>query len=357
MSRANQTEFAILGLLADEPRSGYDIKKEVEERLAHFWSESYGHIYPMLRRLHERDLVAKDLQRQAGRPDRHVYSLTEDGRRALEDWFTEPPAPGRPRNELLLRIFLGRHGKLAYLLRDVRAFREGAERTLASLKMVSARMASEPAHPDTIYWTLVVDYGIRAFESLAAWSRDGEGALERTARRKSGPDVGAAPMQDAAAPLPADGAADDRPATRAVVRSDAYDWERLRQSLWPSSSDEHAREIRAFFEGVRHDPTEVFLAIDGQGNAIGLAEVSLRSHAEGCHSTPVAYLEALFVEERSRRSGVAAALVAAVEEWGRSMGCEQLASDTEIDNRASAALHRSLGFDEVERIICFRKDL
>ena len=71
----------------------------------------------------------------------------------------------------------------------------------------------------------------------------------------------------------------------------------------------------------------------------------------------VAYLEGLYVEPEYRRRGVAAALVRAVEPWAREQGCSELASDTTIDNDVSAAVHRALGFDEVERIICFRKDL
>jgi PadR family transcriptional regulator, regulatory protein AphA len=183
MARANPTEFAILGLLAEMPRSGYDIKKEVEERLNHFWSESYGHIYPMLRRLHERDLVAKEVERQEGRPDRNVYYITRDGRQALEDWFAEPPAPLRPRNELLLRIFLGRHASPEHLIRDVRAFRDGVEAGLSRLRAVRERIEAEAAsHPDRIYWDLVLDYGLTAFEGLAEWGRAAEARLGTLAR-------------------------------------------------------------------------------------------------------------------------------------------------------------------------------
>jgi aminoglycoside 6'-N-acetyltransferase I len=131
----------------------------------------------------------------------------------------------------------------------------------------------------------------------------------------------------------------------------------MRQSLWPSAPGEHAGEIAAFFGGDRSDPAEVFIALDDGGRAIGFAEVSIRPYAEGCHSGRVAYLEGWFVEEASRRQGVGATLVAAVEEWGRAQGCTELGSDAEIHNAASAAAHRSLGFTEVERIICFRKAL
>lgn len=187
MARVNPTEFAILGLLAERPRSGYDIKKEVEERLSHFWSESYGHIYPMLHRLHDRDLVVKEVERQEGKPDRKVYHVTEDGRRALEDWFAEPPPPLRPRNEFLLRLFLGRHASPEYLLRDVRHHGAGAREALARLRAVKARLEAEAgAHPDRVYWDLVLDYGLRALGALAEWSDEAEAALEGMTGGKKG---------------------------------------------------------------------------------------------------------------------------------------------------------------------------
>jgi PadR family transcriptional regulator, regulatory protein AphA len=186
VARVNPTEFAILGLVAEGPRSGYDIKKEVEERLSHFWSESYGHIYPMLRRLHARGLLDRTLERQEGRPDRKVYSLTDGGRKALEDWFAEPPPSQRPRNELLLRIFLGRHTRPEHLLRDVRNHREGVMKALARLRAVERRLDAEAsAHPDLVYWKLTLGYGLKAFEALAEWGGEAEAALKAMAKRGS----------------------------------------------------------------------------------------------------------------------------------------------------------------------------
>jgi len=144
---------------------------------------------------------------------------------------------------------------------------------------------------------------------------------------------------------------------RTAQPGDAADWERMRQRLWPTDDDEHARAIAAFFRGDRRDPAEVFVAFDAQGHAIGFAEVSIRPYAEGCHSGRVAYLEGWYVEPAYRRRGVGAALVAAVEDWGRTEDCPELASDAEIENVASAAAHLSLGFAEVGRVVCFRKPL
>jgi aminoglycoside 6'-N-acetyltransferase I len=131
----------------------------------------------------------------------------------------------------------------------------------------------------------------------------------------------------------------------------------MRQALWPSAPGEHAQEIASFFRGDRRNPAEVLLAVDDSGRAVGFAEVSIRPYAEGCYSGRVAYLEGWYVDEAVRRQGIGAALVRAAEEWGRAQGCTELGSDTETENLDSAAAHRSVGFTEVERIICFRKTL
>jgi PadR family transcriptional regulator, regulatory protein AphA len=182
MARVNPTEFAILGLLAEEELTGYDIKRVVEERLSHFWSESFGHLYPMLRRLHERGLIGQRIERQEGRPDRKVYAITAKGESALETWFAEPPSPQRPRNEVLLRLFLGRHAKPEHLVRDIRAQREGFSRSLAQLQTVKARLDSEAAtHPDHVYWNLTIEYGLKALTALVEWGEMAESALTEIA--------------------------------------------------------------------------------------------------------------------------------------------------------------------------------
>lgn len=131
----------------------------------------------------------------------------------------------------------------------------------------------------------------------------------------------------------------------------------MRQQLWPSPAGEHAAEIELFFKGGLRDPAEVLIAADESGRAVGFAELSIRPYAEGCYSGRVAYLEGWFVEGPHRGKGVGGALVKAAEEWARAQGCTELASDTETDNSVSASAHVRLGFEEVNRIICFRKAL
>jgi len=144
---------------------------------------------------------------------------------------------------------------------------------------------------------------------------------------------------------------------RPVTPSDAAEWMRLRRGLWPEESgDDLDREVAEFFDGTLPEPEAVLLALEG-GEAVGVVELSIRPTAEGCRTNRVAYVEAWYVAPGARRSGVGRALIDAAEEWGRSRGCEEIASDTEIANEASARAHRALGFEEAGVVRCFRKEL
>ena len=171
MARTNRTEFALLGLLAEGPKSGYDIKREVEEALSHFWHESYGQIYPVLNRLHSHGLVERRREQQAGRPDRIEYTLTSDGRAELEQWLAEPVERVPPRNELLLKVFFGQYtdpARLAEVVEDYRAKQAAAlERLRAVSRMVEAEHGSDTGYP---YYRLTMDLGFRAMESVIAWA-------------------------------------------------------------------------------------------------------------------------------------------------------------------------------------------
>ena len=145
---------------------------------------------------------------------------------------------------------------------------------------------------------------------------------------------------------------------RAINPADVTVWLQLRRVLWPEGSEtEHREEIARFFAGEAPQPLAVLLADDGAGCPLGFAELSIRAYAEGCRSDRVAYLEGWFVVPEARRHGVGRALIAAAEQWGRSQGCREFASDAEPDNEISAAAHGALGFSEVGVVRCFRKDL
>ena len=123
MPGRSSSRYAVLGILTLEPMSGYDIKKFIETSVAHFWRESYGNLYPLLNRLTDEKLVRRRTKRQKGKPDRHVYSLTDRGRAAFLEWLGEPAKEDAVRSELLLKLFFGRHlepGRLEAHLEEYR---------------------------------------------------------------------------------------------------------------------------------------------------------------------------------------------------------------------------------------------
>jgi len=132
----------------------------------------------------------------------------------------------------------------------------------------------------------------------------------------------------------------------------------MRSALWPEGSEsEHRDEIDRFLAGQLSQPLATLLAMNSSGDAVGFLELSIRAYAEDCVTDHVAYLEGWYVVPEARRQGVGAALVHAAEEWARSQGCTEFASDALIDNHVSAAAHRALGFQETVQIRCFRKAL
>lgn len=87
-----------------------------------------------------------------------------------------------------------------------------------------------------------------------------------------------------------------------------------------------------------------------------LLEAAIRcDYVNGCDTSPVLFLEGIYVVPGMRHQGIARALCTSIEQWGASRGCAEFASDTSIDNVDAQALHRALGFDETERVVFFRK--
>jgi aminoglycoside 6'-N-acetyltransferase I len=128
----------------------------------------------------------------------------------------------------------------------------------------------------------------------------------------------------------------------------------LRATLWPEgTADEHAAELH----DMLRVPANYISVAESDGALIGFVEARLRSHADGCETSPVGYLEGWFVADHWRGRGVGRALVQRFEEWAAAQGCRELASDTWLDNVGSQHAHAKLGFEEVDRVVTYRKSL
>jgi aminoglycoside 6'-N-acetyltransferase I len=140
-----------------------------------------------------------------------------------------------------------------------------------------------------------------------------------------------------------------------VTTATIADWVALRVELWPHEAtaelEQQGRELL-----TREPDAVAFLLRDAAGAAIAMAEATIRrDYVNGCSTSPVAFLEGIYVRPAWRRQGAARRLCQSVEAWGQEQGCREFASDALLDNEVSHRMHRALGFEERERVVCFCK--
>lgn len=129
----------------------------------------------------------------------------------------------------------------------------------------------------------------------------------------------------------------------------------LAVKMWSNHSVDEL--TNGFLEIINNENAECFIKYSGD-TAIGFAQCGLRfDYVEGTKSSPVGYLEGIFVEESFRNKGYAKELLDACENWAKDRGCSEFASDCELENLTSHKFHLSMGFNETNRIICFRKEI
>ena len=129
----------------------------------------------------------------------------------------------------------------------------------------------------------------------------------------------------------------------------------LALKLWPSHKKEELEQELA--ELLTEPEAAVFLRLE-DGIPVGFAQCQLRhDYVEGTETSPVGYLEGIYVVPEFRHRGIASVLLTTCENWARQMGCREFASDCELDNGESQLFHKRLGFKEANRIICFTKTL
>lgn len=142
---------------------------------------------------------------------------------------------------------------------------------------------------------------------------------------------------------------------RRATEADKPEWLRMRQALWPDHSV--AEFLLQSEEILKDDLQPVFVVERPNGKLGGFLEASTRKYADGCETSPVGYIEGWYVDEELRGRGIGKALVRAAEEWARSQGLTEMASDTWLENDGSIQAHLKLGYEEMERLVHFAKKL
>ena len=132
---------------------------------------------------------------------------------------------------------------------------------------------------------------------------------------------------------------------------------KTQNKLWPKTGDAHIRELKEYFDGTSIDIIDAYVLIDEVSQVCGFMELNIRNFSEGSRSPKVPYVEAWFVDSMYRGNGYGKQLISLAESWAKEKGYDELASDTEIENKESIKIHKWLDFQETERIVCFLKKL
>jgi DNA-binding PadR family transcriptional regulator len=187
MARASQTETAVLGALSVMPMTGYALREAIREVLGHFWSESFGQIYPALAELERQGHVRRA---GSGRTGASGFAITPSGGARLKELLGEPIQQVPPRNGLMLRLFLGRQLGPPACRSLVLAARAEANRRLAQFEAIRQEPPQEETAGDRPYWLLTVSAGEHSARAAIDWADEALAALDQLERPGGGPRPG-----------------------------------------------------------------------------------------------------------------------------------------------------------------------
>lgn len=169
--RQNKTRYAILGMLCRGDMSGYDIKKGLDMGMRTFWNESKGQIYPILKELSEAGLADPRVERTGGKPDRHVYSITESGRAELRAWLNLPAEVPKFRLEFLLKLIFGHEAPVETNVRHLEALRDQQLSQMEEFRSIERHLKElGEDDPCVAYGLLTLRCGLRVTQAFLDWA-------------------------------------------------------------------------------------------------------------------------------------------------------------------------------------------
>ncbi|MES2821947.1 MAG: PadR family transcriptional regulator [Pseudomonadota bacterium] len=171
MAKKGKSRYAVMGMLALDDMSGYDIKRHFETCLGSFWTESYGQIYPVLKSLVEEGFASSTVHRQPGRPDRVVHSLTPSGAAELASWLEEPADTELERNESLLKVLFGHCARAEQTIIHLQSFHTRRLEKIEEARQFKLFIGATAAHkPQTLFMLAAADYVIVTNEASLRWA-------------------------------------------------------------------------------------------------------------------------------------------------------------------------------------------
>ena len=169
MARKSTTRYAIMALLTIQPMSGYDVRRALAS-IGGFWHESDGQIYPTLKKLVTEGLALKMVERQEGKPDRHVHTLTAAGQEMVKEWLRQPAEPSQLRDELLFKLFFGSLLSPPDTRRQLELYQTRVEKELAfytQLHETASNLLKDS--PDLPFRLMTIRNGIMTAQAALDW--------------------------------------------------------------------------------------------------------------------------------------------------------------------------------------------
>jgi DNA-binding PadR family transcriptional regulator len=168
MARSSQTDMAVLGALSTEPMTGYALRETIRDVLGHFWSESFGQIYPALAELERSGFVQRHGMAKTGSS---TFAITPSGTRRLRELLGQPIQAVPARNGLLLRLFFGRTLGVEACRALVIQAKADAQQRLQQFDGLAAQVAGEPQYAaDAPFWQLTISAGRHSAHAAIAWA-------------------------------------------------------------------------------------------------------------------------------------------------------------------------------------------
>lgn len=173
-------KFAVLGLLAERPMHGYEMKQFFAASFAQLWHVSPGHLYPLLRKIVDEGLAHKQRLAQQGKPDAQVYHITDQGRAAFRTWLDQCDE-GMPviRYDFMLKLFFYSGKERQQALAEIQALKRSHQTFIDNLKEKQRGIA---AHADA-YQQLVIEGGIHMAQCGIQWLEQVQQQVEKEGKQ------------------------------------------------------------------------------------------------------------------------------------------------------------------------------
>ena len=181
MARAAQSDLAVLAVLSVRPMTGYAVREAIRDQLGHFWSESFGQIYPALTKLTAEGLIERT---PSDRANSSIFRLTAAGRARLTDLLRTPVEPTPPRSGLMLRLFFGHTLGAEAATALITGARDSAAAQLQLFAGLRALAADELSRGEDAehwpWWLITISAGEHTARATIAWADESLAALARS---------------------------------------------------------------------------------------------------------------------------------------------------------------------------------